>query len=334
MFPKSENISAESPIKTCNSNGTTVDFRNPGILSGLHSQALRIHPEWLNGFNVACTKSITIDQIIGHSSGVNSIGLKSAQFDFNYLSNFESNALHKMPITSNFFICYQPLASFRLKYKNQMSAPNSIFNETSFSSIATRNVLNADWFGGKSTRFSFSALFSDRKSISTSLSMLLRITSNFVCGAELNYNRSIGKTTIQPCLAAAYSNEHLKLVGTMWLNSSKIHLSYFRRINENVQAGSMFVFNLPAEDAIGAIFCQYNFGRSIIRAKIASNGLVGGTYDVKFRHFNITNSIVANMSTDKIIYGTKIGFEIWIIKTITISGKKKFQSIISEKKGI
>lgn len=311
MFPLPKNISAsKSPI--CSS----LDLLNSSNLSCLHKQALLIHPEWLNGFNAAIKKSIGIDKNIYSSCGINSTGLNGAQFLINYSTNNANDSIWKMPNIqlhindklSKLYICYRPSASFRFKFKNQIFSPHK-FNTINEQPLSSKNILHADWFG-KSTRISLSALLPNRKTFSTTLSILTTIHPNFECGAELFYHHGIENDLLEPCLGAAYSNEHFKLATSIWIKSSKIDISYFRRVNEQFQAGSIFIFNVLSKNAIGSLFCQYDFGNSVLRAKIASNGLIGGTYEFKIGHFYVKNSLMANVSTQKLIHGIKIGFEI------------------------
>lgn len=313
MFSESEKNSVKSPMKTCNSYKTSTEVYNLCNLSCLHKHALLIHPQWMNGLNATLKKSIVFDENFYHDFDGNVTRLNRVQFEINYSPNIKSNFIFEMPTISKLFICYHPLASLRMRIQNQTIIP-SIFYPPRFyekllsSSISTRNVLNVDWFG-RFTQISSSTLFSNCQPISTSLSLLARTTSNFEFGVKLNCSRNNEKIKLQPCLAAGYSNQNTTLAGT--IKSSKINCFYFHRLNRNFTVGSIFNFNLPEKNGISTAVCQYEITRNaLIRAKIASTGLIGGIFELKIWHFNITNSILANFSTHKIIYGMKIGIEL------------------------
>lgn len=322
MFSKPENISVDIPIKPCNAYGTTLQFFNPSNLSSVHNRSLLIHPEWLNGFNAAFKKSIGCNKKIYCNFGVNTTGLYGVQCGFDYFENNTINFIQKWPTirfglntyekSAKLFISYQPLSSFRLQFKNQIFAPKigQFGDEHLLSSISSIGALYADWFGN-SSKLSFFAISSNEQSIAANLSFSMKVTSNFVWGAELNYNQNIQQkhSPLEPCLTAAYLKQNIKLAASVWPNSPKIHLSCFKRIAKHFQSGSIFIVDVPGDMTSGTVFCQYELDDSIIRAKIASNGLIGATYGIKLWNFSITNSIMTNIYTKKIIYGMKIGME-------------------------
>lgn len=324
MYRYTEKISVKTPINQCNSYGKTLQFFNPGNLSRLHEQALLIHPEWLNGLNITFKKSIGIDKNIFSDFDVNSNGLNDIQFGFNYNTKNDIDSICKSSTVqfslntyekcSKLFICYQPLTSLRLKFHNQIFAPRIFdghFNdEKLLSYISSKSALNADWIGER-FKWTLSA-FKLRNSIATSLSYFTKFTPNLIYGAELNCTKDFSdeKITFEPGFAMAYYNKYINLAGSIWLKTSKIDLSFFKEINKNLQAGSFLFIDPTSKNILGSLFCQYNFYDSTLRAKIASNGLIGATYEMKIWKFNIINSIVANVANKNIIYGMKIGFEI------------------------
>lgn len=314
MFSKPKNISVKIPDKQCNAHGTTIQFPNPNHFASVHNQVLLIHPEWLNGFNAAFKKSFEIDKNIYRDFGVNSTGLSSIQFGCDYFANNLINLIQKWPIIG-FGLNYQPMSSFRLKFKNYISIP-TIFDGPSGDdrkrpSILLSGALHADWFG-KSSNVSCSVITSNQQSIAANLSFLTNATSNFAWGAELHYKQGNKQTpnSLEPCLTAAYLNPNINLAASYWPNLSKIDFSCFKQIGKHFQSGSIFVIDIPAQMTTGTVFCQYQWNDSVIRAKIASNGLIGATYAIKIWNFNIRTSILGNISTKKIIYGMKIGLEI------------------------
>lgn len=324
MFRTFDGKSVKTPINLCNSHGKTLQFLNPANLSSLHKQAVLIHPEWLNGLKVAYNKSIGKDKNIFGDFGVSSTGLNSAQIGCNYTINNDNDLVRKTSTIqfslnpyeklAKLYICYRPFASLRLRFNNQISAPriyDGQFRDAQFSStISSQSACNVDWFG-KFSRLSFSA-FTLKNSMAASLSLLMKASSNFVFGAEINCKKNFNqeKILIEPCIATAYGNEQFKLVSSIWPRKKKIDLSYFQRFNKHFQAGSIVLLDLNTKTSMGSLFCEYEVGDSILRAKIDSNGLTGVTYEIKLWNFNIINSIVANATTKKIIYGMKIGFDI------------------------
>lgn len=320
MFSKPENFSVKTPIKPCNAMRFTLQSLNPNNLSNVHKCALFIHPEWLNGFNAALKKSIGINKNVCCTFGLSSRGLNGVQFNFNYLANNERGSLHKWPTIrfgvnsyeklAKFSICYQPVASFRLKFNNQISIPKfgyRKFDDRLVVSACPSSTLHADWFW-KSSKISFSATSTNKKSNSANLSFLMKATPSFVWGAELNYNQGY-QISLEPCLTIAYLKRNVKLAGSVWPHSQRIDISCFKRIGEHFQSGSIFQIDVASQEAVGTVLCQYQLDDSVIRAKIASNGLIGATYEIKLWNFSITNSIVANFSTKNIIYGMKLGMD-------------------------
>lgn len=324
MFRNTEKNSVKTPINECNSFGKTLQFFNTGNLSSLHKQALLIHPEWLNGLNITFKKSIGIDKNIFSDFGVNSDGLNDIQFGFNYNTKNDNDSICKSSTVqftlnryekcSKLFICYQPLSSLRLKFHNQIFAPRIFdghFNdEKLLSCISSKTTFNMDWIA-KRFKWTLSA-FKLRDSIATSLTYFVKFTPNLIYSAELNCTKDLfdEKITFEPCFAMAYNNKYINLTGSILLKSSRIDLSFHKEINKNLQAGSFLFIDPTSKIITGSIFCQYNLYDSTLRAKIASNGLIGATYEMKLWKFNVINSIVANAGNKNIIYGLKIGFEI------------------------
>lgn len=325
MFSKRKNIKITSPIKSNDSYEKSLEFFKAGNLSSLHKQALHIHPEWINGFNAGFKKSLGNDSHIFGDIGLAAtsnakLGVEyflNDQTDFSQKASNIRFSVNPFAKISEFYICVNPSSAFRLKLKNHIFA-SALFDENYdrqkqgiLSSLWTKSGLSIDWTGGYS-RVSFSAFTSNSKSITTSLTALTRIASNFLVGAELNSNQDIKRRsiTLEPCLATAYWNENMKMVGSMWLKTLKIDLSWFRKINDNIQISSILIIDAQTRNTIATLFGQYSLGDSIIRAKIATNGLIGATYEQKFWHFSILNSVVANVSTKKFVYGMKIGIEV------------------------
>lgn len=320
MFWKPKNINVDIPIKPCN----TSHLFNPTNLASVHHRVLLIQPEWLNGLNGSFKKSIGINKNICCNFGLNSFDLNGFQFGFNYSVKNETDSLRKWPTIhfglnsyqnlAQFFIRYQPTSSFRLTLKNQAVIPNNFDkqfgNDKLPTSIPSNGVLEAIWFG-KSSRISFSAISSSEQLIATKLSFLTKATPNIQCGAELHCNQSTKRKpfSLQPCLSGAYLSQNAKFAATFWPNTSKIDLSYFKRISERFQSGSIFVIDAPVQMATATVCCQYKNDDSVIRAKITSNGLVGATCETKLWNISITNSILTNIFTAKTIYGMQIGKE-------------------------
>lgn len=316
MFPKSDNITVSPPIKICNSNVNW--FFNTSNLSCVHKQALAIQPEWLNGFNVSFKKLIAIDNTVDASEAATNL----VHFVKHYPLNNGSNALresHCIRLTLNpheksskLSVCFHPSSACQIQFKNHIFAPR-IFNQLiqsekhqSSSSINTRNECEFDWFG-KTSRVSLSVFASNVESISSNFSFLKEISSNFAIETGIYCNQTKHEHfLIEPWLATAISNRNINLAGSIWLNSLKVDLSCFKRINDRIKIGSLFCVNTRARNMVGEAFCQFNFGDSIICAKSTSNGLIGATHEFKIWNFNIINSILTNYNTKKMIYGIQV----------------------------
>lgn len=323
MIPKSENITI--PIKRCNASDTIPNPFNPSNLTCLHSFVLRIHPEWLIGFNAAFKKSIGNDEKNVADFGVSSTGLTSAQIGLNYSIKNESNSTDRAPTIqfnlnlceklSKLSICFWPQPSIRLKFNNQLFAPSIFGNYTNEkrvkSTISWTNALNVDWIG-ECSRVSISLIARNNQSFACNLSFLVNVSPNFVWSSVLNFNdcgTKYAAISLKPYFAAAFFGKNMIFSGSVNVDSLKVDLSCLKQITDHFRAGSIINVDIPGQRAIGSVFLQYELSDSILRAKIASNGVIGATYEFGLWNLNIVNSAVANINTYKIVYGIKVGID-------------------------
>lgn len=321
MFAMPDNNNISPPVKICNSNVNR--YFNTNILWCLHKKALDIQPEWSNGLNVSFKKLIGIDTAVNVSETDTNI-TRSVKKNCSLNNGNDllqpphciQMTLNPQEKSSKLSICAYPSASVRIKFRNHIFA-SQIFNQFlnhgnghSLSSINIRNECEGDWFG-KTSAVSFSIFASNIASITTNLSILKQISSNFMAEMGFHCNRTIqSNCKLEPWLATSFGSEMIDVAASIWLKSLNVDLSCFKRINDHMQVGSMLNINTRERNAVGQIFCQYNLSDSIIRAKITSNGLVGATHEFKLWNFNVINSIVTNATTKKIIYGIQLGMEV------------------------
>lgn len=333
VFFKPENIVNSSTKKPSDSNATIYHFFNPGNLSRLHERVTSIHPKWISGLNAEFKKSFTTNSSVFSKFGVDCMGEKNGQIGLEYLFNgigsMKSTPKIRMRSSmdpyeqsSKLFICFNPLSSFRLKCENHISLPQ-LFDAGfilgkygQLAPIQVKNRLNFDWFGPNS-RLTWSIHTMNSNAITSSLSFLSNVSPDFAVGAELNanYSRKHKHLSLKPCVAASYSNESTIISGLMCFKSmkaksvSKVDLSYVKNVSDHFQIGSIAFYDGKLKDTDISVFAQYSVGSSIIRAKIGTNFLIGATYGIDYGFFNISNSFVTNVLTQKVIFGLNIGVD-------------------------
>lgn len=294
--------------------GKERTYLNPGTLSKLHKEAMKIQPKWLEGFHVGGVKFLARNiQMFGgvNLSTMNNLNGTHMGCEFQ-TADKRNDSLLGMPsifvafnpynCSSKFVFVHHLLDSVKLKFMNFSSLKPSGFDET---------TLKCDWFRGPSTISFLTTKVSDQFFMSN-LSYLRNISKNMTLGTEFNciWKHKSEAPIFEHSVAARYMTGKSIVALSAGLAPLKFDVSYFMPVTDKLKVGSSTLIYPGSRRALSAIFLQYDLYDSMIRAKLETNGTLGMTYEKQFDNFQLVGSVLMNAKTNKVVVGFKFEAEL------------------------
>ncbi|XP_065079395.1 mitochondrial import receptor subunit TOM40 homolog [Ochlerotatus camptorhynchus] len=262
---------------------------NPGDFASLHQRAYDLRPEWFEGFQLNTFKTLTVHRIIWASWNLSHITPTGFRLGAQVQRKCSDTVL-KTPVVafdlnpgtlaSNLFLLYRPVASICSEISIQLKP------QTQSSPVIDRLSLQHT---GTSTTTTLRCYNPTRQSCRMTLDHLVSYNDRLAFGAELLYEWYRDTTNAQMAIAARYTGDKYSLAITG--SKEAFDLSYWRKVNNQLQIGSSLACSHREGKAIGTIYYLMERPDCTIRGLFDSDWSVGFTYQRKLSQMPIGTGI-------------------------------------------
>ncbi|XP_019543220.4 mitochondrial import receptor subunit TOM40 homolog 2 [Aedes albopictus] len=252
---------------------------NPGDFSSLHQRTYDLRPEWFEGFQLNAFKTLAVHRSIRASWNLSHITPTGFRIGAQ-LHRKCSDSVLKTPIlafdvnpgtlASNIFLLYRPVASLCAEMSIQLKPQthsNPLIDRLSLQHTGTRTTTTLRCYNPT------------HQSCRVTLDHLISYNDRLAFGAELLYEWYRDTTNAQMAIAARYSREKYSFAITG--SREAFDLSYWRKVNRDLQIGSSLACSHREGKAIGTVYYRIERPDCTIRGLFDSDWSVGFTYQRK-----------------------------------------------------
>lgn len=288
--------------------GVKIRPLNPGNIANIHKNLIDIKPVWFSGLHLSCRKNLDINKVMYADWSMGTATPQGFRMGGALCQKIDSNTT-KTPLiigdtnpstlATNLLFKYYPWNNLKIETKVQtgmypyVSDIGSLFASielSRYSSTITLNFYNPKKDSGRFT-----------------IGILNGISKHFSFGSEILCEYADMKLVHPPkvAFAARYAKDNQALAAT--ITSDAYDVSYWQKVNNNVQVGSSIIGNKALSKSLGTLCYQFELDDTKIRTSIDSDYSLGFTYHKRIEEWAAAfgYSVLFNIPSNKINVGLK-----------------------------
>jgi mitochondrial import receptor subunit TOM40 len=281
---------------------------NPGNIGNIHKNLIDIKPVFYEGLLLSCRKNLDINKVMFADWSMGTATPQGVRLGGALCRKVDS-CLTESPIivgdtnpktlATNLQFKYYPWRNLKLETKIQTGMYPYVqdFGSliTSIELARDESTLTLNFYNPKKDAGRFT------------IGILNSLTKNLCFGAEILCEWT-DKLLVQPpkvAFAGRYTMDNQALAAT--ITSDAYDVSFWKRINKNVQVGSSVIGNKHMSKSVATMCYQLELDDTLIRASIDTDYSAGLTYHKRIKEWaaSFGYSLLFNIPSNKINLGLK-----------------------------